>query len=154
MLKIDIQESDIESLRQYYIAKQVELKSRMDEIESESKRIDLLLGQLKLAQVLPTTYNKIQTDFGKTNPVPSGYSESLTWADKIEFVMKRYMGSMVIKEIIDAISDLEPKYISDRKTAVRSISATLSAQSKGIRDRFVKNLNERGEYVYGLNNIK
>jgi hypothetical protein len=127
------------------------VREKMRIIESDFKEVEILLAQLNdkaLANI--TVGDDLET--ARLLADELGYNSNWTWEKKIRYVLesKENVG-LTTSKIVNNLSRFEPQFIlkKDRKKAVASISAILSAKSKeGI---FYKKINERKEYVYFLN---
>ena len=117
-----------------------ENKSLEDRVEKLKKELSSNLGNTD-QQIKGLTFN----DF----TYPDGYSPSMLWIDKVKYILKMFPKGLTTSHIIDELIKIEPKYSDDRKTAVRSISATVSAKSKSGGE-LQRVTNFRNEFVYSI----
>ena len=82
---------------------------------------------------------------------PDGYDPNWKWLNKIRFAITALGGKATTTEIIEKVQQYEPKYKSDRSTAMRSISGILSSHVKK-REVFAREEVVPGNYVYMLRN--
>lgn len=140
---IEIPDSDVAPLREFYEKKENHLIKELEGVRS-------ILEQLKGIHI-PSNPAQLQID----HKMPVGYSEKFTWFKKVQFIIKNYGGELTTSQIVEKLLEFEPAYKGEnRKTAVASISAILSAKSKpggffgkktNVADENVYFINEQGE---------
>lgn len=109
------------------------------EYKRKKEELEILLDQLE----------------GKAKKVPhdaEGYSNDFTWLKKIKYALGKN-GPSTTPEIFNVLAEIEPDLTDNRRTAIRSISATISTILNDDTGNpiFIKSTNNSGEYVYELN---
>jgi hypothetical protein len=141
-IKIEIRKEDAEDLVEFYVEKQKNIKNQMSALEASLKEINGKILELK--QILK---GEVKSDASEPE-----YSSKWHWVKKIEFAITVAGRPLTSKEIVDVLTDYDPSYIVGRKTAIASVSATLSAKSGAYEHHkdFVKIPAEWGDYLYDV----
>jgi hypothetical protein len=147
-LKIEIPDSLVGSLKEYYKQVYENFKIKAQPIVDEWKEIQPILNQLGII-----TNSLLEEGNTKKNNVPhiekdsNEYNSKWGWFGKSEFILKKAKEPLTSKQIVnELISSFEPEM--DEKLATNSIPATLSVAAKNGKINRVKN--EKGEYEYNL----
>lgn len=125
---------------------------RLMEISQELKRLTDEERSLKdIVSQLSMIKSEVSTITGlSTNPNRDGYRPGWTWIKKVQFIIQK-KGPSTTTEIVEAlIKEYEPEIPKVRGTVVASVSAILSAKSKGKNILFTKTQNDAGENVYDI----
>lgn len=142
-IQIDVHESHIQSLIQFYFERLKTLRVEITAKELELKEITLVIQKLKRGSANGNT----QDNIGKVN---IDYSESWPWARKVEFAIELKEKPLSTKEIVDILTEFEPSFLIDRKRVVASISSILSSKS-GEGKEFKRVESDTGDFKYIVN---
>lgn len=135
-----------------------QIKKNSDIIKSKSEENNILKLRLnKLSKGLSITLNtsdkiafKIKSEVVN---YPAGYLPNMLWLEKIKYILQKSSNGLTTSQIVEQLIKIEPKYNASKQTAVRSISATVSAKSK--KDGELQRVtNFRNEYVYTIKKKK
>lgn len=144
-LKIEIPDSHVGSLKEYYKSVYENFKIKAQPIVDEWKEIQPILSQLGIIT------NDLLTDAGNDllhlEKDSNEFNRKWGWFEKSEFILMKAKESLTSKQIVnELINFYEPEI--DEKLATNSIPATLSVAAKNGKINRVKN--EKGEYEYSL----
>jgi hypothetical protein len=143
-VKIEINQQDAEDLIDFYVEKQKKISDQISGLETSLVQINEKIIELK--QIL-------KGEFAQNNTFPeSTYSAKWNWVKKITFAIEIAGKPLTTKEIVDVLTDYDPNYIINRKTAIASVSATISAKSgpyEHYKD-FIKIPADWGDYSYDV----
>jgi hypothetical protein len=142
-VQIEIHESHIQSLVEFYALRLKALREEIAEREKETREINSLIQKLRRKGVPEPTTN------GTLIPRVE-YSETWPWAKKIAFAIELNNKPLTTKEIVDSLIDYESSFLFDRKRVVASISSVLSMKSGPDKD-FIRTENDAGEFAYNIN---
>lgn len=141
-IQIEILDSHVKHLTEFYIQRLKTLREEIQERERETKEINANILKLKKG--------------GTTSPeaVPTilsaDYSDKWPWLKKVQFAIELQNRPLTTKEIVDTLSEYEPSFIYDRKRAVASISSILSSRW-GEGKEFKRTQSDSGDFAYDLN---
>lgn len=139
-IQIEIHESHIQPLVDFYVQRLRVLKDEIFEREKEVKEINFMIQKLR---------KKNTPDVPTANTSKVEYSENWPWARKITFAIELMKKPLTTKEIVDVLTEYESAFLFDRKRVVASISSTLSTKS-GPGKEFNRIQNDSGEFAYHL----
>ena len=159
-LKIEIPDSQLPNLKEYYTERYKSLLLRFEPLIKEWVELEPILKQLNIVTAtIPQNdlfkYNSVikreSTILGKGKVVlpqatTNGYDSKWSWKQKAAYVIGNY-GVITSKRLAEIIKE---KFEPDLKEnlATNSIPATLSAAAaEGV---FTRTKNENGEYEYDL----
>ncbi|HET6253907.1 MAG TPA: hypothetical protein VFE32_07525 [Puia sp.] len=144
-IKIEIQESHVQLLIDFYIARLKILREEIQDRERETKEINTAIQRLKKREI-PLAISSIMKVDNK-----SSYSEKWPWLRKVQFALENQAEPLTTKEIVEVLTEYEPSFLFDRKRAVASVSSILSTKSGS---EFIRVDSESGDFAYRLRNDK
>ncbi len=143
-MPIQIDEKDAQDLIDLYIQKQRSIKNQMAVLNADLKALNTKITDLKQAL--------------KSGDINTGASDEMEyninwhWVKKIEFAITKAGKPLTTNEIVDILTDYQPEYISGRRSAIASVSATLSLKSgtHSMHKEFVKIISDWGGTLYDV----
>jgi len=146
-VSIEINESHIDALIDFYIQRMKILRDEIAVREKESKEIN--------AQILKLNKGKSQPSLSfspSEKPKHSiEYSDKWPWVRKIRFAIEQQGKPLTTKQIVETLTEHEIELMFDRKKAVASVSSMLSTKSGPDKD-FIRVEGETGDFAYTINN--
>jgi hypothetical protein len=142
-IQIEIRNTHINDLINFYYEKQRAIKEQIVNLEIELSEINVLISQLKQRPV-NTFAEEIISGTEREN-----YLGNWPWVKKIAFAIKEAGKPITTKDIVNILEKLEPNAIP-RKRAISSVSSTLSVKSGKYSDKkeFIKIPTDSGEFAY------
>lgn len=114
----------------------------------EAKERELMVLKETLVSLQDNSSNVIpDMNTMNTSILDNGYNPVWTWVKKIDFILGD--SKLTTSDIVSTVLTYEPSLKESRSKIVGSISAVLSAKSKGNK-YYTKEQNQRGEFIYGL----
>jgi tRNA(Phe) wybutosine-synthesizing methylase Tyw3 len=142
---IEITDDDAKDLIDFYVEKQRNIKNQMSVLGASLKELNTKILELKqsLQAKNPSVIN---------NKDGVEYSSKWHWVKKIEFAIRQAGKPLTTKEIVDILTEYQPDYISERRSAIASVSAILSTKSgsHSQHKEFVKIASDWGDYAYDV----
>lgn len=145
-VQIEIKDDHIKDLIDFYSMKQKSLKEQISKLEKDLKDVSATISQLKQRNIDPlTSAVALLTDL-------EIFSPKWPWVKKIAFAIKEAGKPVTTKEIVEILSVYDPKNEEETKSAIKSVSSTLSVKSgKYLEKReFVKSMTDTGEFAYDV----
>ena len=145
-IQIEIKDDQIEDLVEFYSIKQRSLKDQISKLEKNLRDVSATISQLKHLATMPRTS---KANFLEETDI---FSPKWPWIKKIAFAIKEAGKPISTREIVEILSVYEQRTEEEKKTAISSVSSTLSVKSGKHSDKreFVKDVNSSGEYVYNI----
>lgn len=146
-IRIEIKDDHISDLLSFYVSKQKNIHEQISKLENELRDVNATLAQLRQRPL------NISDPFtSDLLPEQQVYSAKWTWLRKISYAIKEAGKPVTTKQIVEILEAYEPKLVEERKTAISSVSSTLSVKAGKFSDKkcFVKSINESGEYAYDI----
>jgi hypothetical protein len=145
-IRIEIKDDHIKDLIDFYSKKQKTLREHILKLEKDLRDISATIAQLKQRP------NHTDTVPASLIPDEEVFSSKWPWIKKIAYAIKEAGKPITTKEIVDILDAYEPKTEEERKSAVSSVSSTLSVKSGKYSDKkdFIKNISESGEFAYDI----
>jgi hypothetical protein len=143
-IKIEIQESHVQSLIDFYLSRLKMLREEIADRESEFREINMIIQKLK------RNGESVKIIHTKDHIIATQYSDNWSWPKKVRFAMELMNKPMTTRDIAEALTDFEPSLLIDRKRAIASISSILSTKSGNGKD-FLKVENGSGDFAYVVN---
>ena len=133
-IKIEIPESQVKYLRGYYESQIEQIQNKINESERELGDLSRLLAQLDVASNNGKPSNgkaSIKSNLVNMENNRNGYSAKWTLIKKIAFVMENKNTALTGGQLVDIIvSEFEPKLEKDRAKLYKSITGTLTNNSR------------------------
>jgi len=149
-VQIEINDSHIDALIEFYIQKLKVLREEIAEREKATKEINAQILRLKKGR---TSSSSSGPNLHQLEAPLVPYSDKWPWVRKIRFALERRGKPLTTKEIVDTLIEYEIALMFDRKKAVASISSMLSTKS-GDDKEFIRVQSESGDFQYDLNSSK
>jgi hypothetical protein len=141
-VKIEISDTHVKALTEFYIQRLKVLREEMIEREKEIKEINATIQLLRK----PT----VAGDLSITKSSSVEYSEKWPWIKKIQFAIAHEDRPLTTREVVDVLTEFETAFIYDRKRAIASISSVLSNKWGPDKD-FGRQQSESGDFAYYIN---
>jgi hypothetical protein len=149
-VQIEINESHIDALVDFYIQKIKVLREEIAIREKEAKEINSQIMKLKKGK---SSVSMSPSENEEQSAQMISYSDKWPWVRKIKFALEIQGRPLTTKEILDTLIDYEIALMFDRKKAVASISSILSTKS-GEDKEFIRVEGETGDFAYTVNDSK
>ena len=134
--QIQVDDADIPSLIEYY-------QKRKDAVKTQLSNIDSILRQLLS---INTSNSASQLPMAELD----GYPIKGLWIERIRFILNQ-IEKGTAATIINEIIKYEPERAERKKALTPTISGLLGTEANN-NGAFKRQLNERGEYEYQINN--
>lgn len=146
MIQIEVNNDQVEDLIEFYSIKQRALRDQISKLEKDLRDITMMISQLRHLATMPRSsrpYALENVDI---------FSTKWSWIKKITFAIKVAGKPISTREIVEILDIYERRTEEERKTAIKSVSSTLSVKSGGYSDKreFIKGTNSSGEYIYDI----
>ena len=141
---IEVNDTHIKQLTEFYIQRLKVLRDEIIEREKESKEINATIQKLRKTPSASERYDNL------TRPLSTEYSDKWPWAKKVQFAIKEQGKPLTTKDIVDVLTEYETTFIYDRKRAIASISSVLSSKF-GDGKEFGRIESESGDFAYYIN---
>jgi len=145
-IKIEIKDDHIKDLIDFYSSKQKNVRDQISKLERDLRDINATIAQLKQRHInRDITISSLLED-------REVFSTKWPWAKKIAYAITEASKPITTKEIVDILEIYEPKTDEERKTAISSVSSTLSVKSGKYLDKkdFIKRVSDSGEFEYDI----
>jgi len=144
-IRIEIKDDHVTDLINFYSSKQRDLREKIAKLENELRDVNATIAQLRRRP------DHIKDSYSaEFQPETEVFSSKWPWQKKIAYAIKEAGKPITTKEIVEILEFYEPKLVEERKSAISSVSSTLSVKSgkHSERKHFVKSLNESGDFIY------
>ena len=145
-VNIQIDESHIDALIDFYIQRMKILRDEIAAKEKESKEINIQILKLKKGKNQPSLHSS-QIDDVRNNVE---YSDKWPWVRKIRFAIEQQKKPLTTKQIVETLTEHDTELLFDRKKAIASVSSMLSTKS-GLDKEFIRLEGETGDFAYTIN---
>lgn len=144
-INILFDEKEAQDLIDFYTQKQRAIKGQMATLAAELKSISAKILDLKQGIQSEAQDNPLSLD-------SSEYNIRWHWVKKIEFAITKAGKPLTTNEIVDILQDYQPEFIVNRRSAIASVSATLSAKSgsQSQHKEFVKMIADWGGQTFDI----
>ena len=129
MVPILLDERYLDSLIQFHLQKQQEIRDHIALLQLEEKALSATIVELRQAQ------NKVKPEFSPQLGEIL-YNREWTWTKKIDFALDVAGRAMTSREIVDLLENYEPQLKSQGRKPIASVSAVLSTKSGDYYDRY------------------
>jgi hypothetical protein len=145
-IQIEIKDDHVKDLLEFYSSKQRALKDQISKLERDLRDINSTISQLKHLTAMPGSPSIDLFDDAEI------FSPKWPWIKKIAFAIKEAGKPISTKEIVEVLNVYEQRNEEDKKSAISSVSSTLSIKSGKYSDKreFVKAISSTGEYIYDV----
>jgi hypothetical protein len=145
-IHIEIKDNHIKDLIEFYSNKQKSLKDQISRLEKDLRDVTATISQLKQRNIDPTTSAASLLTESQI------FSSKWPWVKKIAFVIQEARKPLTTKEIVESLDAYEPKTGEAKKSAISSVSSTLTVKSGKYSDKrdFIKSVSETGDFAYDI----
>jgi len=146
-IRIEIKDDDVNDLIAFYSTKQKYIREQIIKLEKDLKDVSATIAQLK--QRPSNSPSSFTAGLISDKEV---FSAKWPWLRKITYAINEAGKPITTKEIVEILELYEPKSEDERKSAISSVSSTLSVKSGKFSDRrdFVKSVTDSGEFAYNI----
>lgn len=141
MRTLQLEDKETQELIDYY-------KKAIMDLEEKKVTYMSLLSKLTSGQEF---YSEINGNGNGSFSFPEEvvpYNQDWVWTQKIKYVLKKEQVALDKKSIVEHLSELDNDVSKNKKGADRSVSATLSRQTKN--GKFRSYYDKRGITIYGM----
>ena len=152
MAKIELPDTQVEILRDFYTTKAKPIWDKFQAVKSQWDEMEPVLVQLGILEsITKSKKDAVSVNTNKSETVikngnNGGFDINWSWLNKAKFILKEHT-ALTSLDIIDVLlKHYEPTL--ERKKAMNSLPATLSVAAKD--NKIHRYQNENGEFVYEL----